>query len=124
MAKLKSADATGGNADIAAARAIQPDIDKTYAGYWGSLKALADVCSWHIASFAERWVSVALGGAKRTSRIALLKRIGALHGVTVPETCIDNGPSFSYDIGVNQSRSREGRRPGDSGWRSECGACG
>jgi len=33
MAKLKSGDATGGNADIAAAKAIQPDIDKTYAGY-------------------------------------------------------------------------------------------
>jgi hypothetical protein len=33
MAKLKSGDATGGNADTAAAKAIQPDIDKTYAGY-------------------------------------------------------------------------------------------
>ena len=32
MAKLKSSDATGGNADTAAAKAIQPDIDKTYAG--------------------------------------------------------------------------------------------
>ena len=50
MAKLKSGDATGGNADTAAAKAIQPDIDKTY-GVMGNLKVLADVCSRHHASF-------------------------------------------------------------------------
>jgi tetratricopeptide (TPR) repeat protein len=33
IAKLKSGDAAGGSADIAAAKAIQPDIDKIYAGY-------------------------------------------------------------------------------------------
>jgi hypothetical protein len=33
MAKLKSGDIDGGNADIAASRAVRPDIANVYAGY-------------------------------------------------------------------------------------------
>jgi tetratricopeptide (TPR) repeat protein len=33
VAKLKNGDTVGGNADIAAAKMIRPDIDKVYAGY-------------------------------------------------------------------------------------------
>ena len=37
---------------------------------------------------------------------------------------LDNCPVFRYYCATNQSRSREGRQPGDSGGRSECGARG
>jgi Flp pilus assembly protein TadD len=33
MAKLKKGDTASGNADLAAAKAIQPDIDKAFAGH-------------------------------------------------------------------------------------------
>jgi hypothetical protein len=33
LAKLKKGDAAGGNADIAAAKAINPDVDKDFARY-------------------------------------------------------------------------------------------
>ena len=33
MAKLRSGNSAGGNSDIAAAKAIQPDIAEEFAGY-------------------------------------------------------------------------------------------